>query len=299
MVLFREPQAAHRRLSLEGSWDEQVGHPTVDAGQLPNHLIDDRIRSQEERMGKSSTRRVVQGLLAGALVLAMAGCAGLTPDQLPQVGGSQGYMDTISVSGYGEATGAPDLGSIQVGFSISNSSISAAISESNVTVEAITDAVVALGVDPVDVQTSNFSVWPEERYDPATGLPTGEKTYRVENTIGIKVRELDLMPKVIEAALSSGANNLYGLNFSIDDDAELAAQARVNAVADARLRAEQLAQELGVSLGPARIASEVYGGGGIYFPEAAMGLGGGGGPPISEGQLTVGVTVVVTFDIER
>jgi len=243
--------------------------------------------------------RMAALMTLAALSILLFGCGAGGSQAGQSAPAAQGYLDTISVTGFGEAVGAPDMGTVQLGFSTSNADIEQAMSVSNSTLERITQAVVALGIDPADVQTTNFSVWPEDRYDPMTGMPSGDKTYRVDNSINVKVRDLGLMPQVIQAALENGANNLYGLNFSIDDTSQLAGQARADAVRDARARAEQLATELGVTLGSARIASEVYGSNYGPMIEAAYGIGGGGAPPISEGSLTVNIQVVVTFDLVR
>ena len=250
-------------------------------------------------MRKPLRSRWMALLTLAALSMLLFGCATGGSQAGNAVPAGQGYLDTISVTGFGEAVGAPDTGTIQLGFGTSNASIEQAMNESNATLERITQAVVSLGIDPADVQTTNFSVWPEDRYDPVSGMPTGEKSYRVDNSINVVVRDLSLMPQVIQTALDNGANNLYGLNFSIEEDSQLAAQARSNAVIDAQSRAEQLASEIGVTLGEARIASEVYNNNVGPMVEAAYGLGGGGAPSISEGSLTVSVQIVVTYDIVR
>jgi uncharacterized protein YggE len=84
----------------------------------------------------------------------------------------------------------------------------------------------------------------------------------------------------------------------VDDSSELAAQARALAVADAIARAEELAQELGVTLGEARIVSEQFGGIDVRM-ESARPLGGGGGPALNEGSISASIQVDVTFDMVR
>jgi uncharacterized protein YggE len=228
-----------------------------------------------------------------ALLVGLAACA-------PQPAASSGgvYLDNISVTGTGEAVGAPDIARISLGVNITSTSIAMAMDESNSVMEAITEALVELGVEAEDIQTSNFSIWPEDRFERALGETLAERSYRVENTVTVKVRDLSILAQVIEAALENGANNLYGLDFSVEDSSELAADARALAVADARAKAEQLAEELGVTLGEARIVSEQFGSVSVRA-ESARPMGGGGGPAISEGSISVSVQVDVTFDMAR
>jgi uncharacterized protein YggE len=235
------------------------------------------------------------GLVVLAMVLA-AGLAACSPQ--PGASSTQPYLDTISVTGVGEASGAPDMASISLGMSITKTSISVAMEQSNVAMENITEALVALGVAREDIQTSNFTIWPEDRYDPNTGELLEQRNYRVENTITVRVRDLTTLAQVIEAALENGANNMHGLSFSVDDSSELAAQARTLAVADARAKAEQLAEELDVTLGDVRIVSEQTGAIDVRM-EAAMADIGGGGPPLSEGTIVVSIQVSVSFEMIR
>jgi hypothetical protein len=142
-------------------------------------------------------------------------------------------------------------------------------------------------------------VWPEDRYDPQTGQPTGERIYHVDSTVIAKIRQIDRAGEAIELALDAGANNVYGLSFGIDDTSALEAEARQLAIQDARERAEQLAEQFGVGLGKVLTINEAAYGPVMTYP-TAFGMGGGeGAPPISEGALALNITVNVTYAIER
>ncbi|TET29818.1 MAG: DUF541 domain-containing protein [Anaerolineales bacterium] len=235
-----------------------------------------------------------------ALVLLVVGCAsgsgtGLTEERL-----------TVSATGYGQAIGTPDLANVQLGVSIIDPDIGKAINDANAAIENITNAVVAQGVSSNDVMTSHYSVWSEEVYDPQTGMPTGETKYRVDINLAITVRDVHRMGELIAVALDAGATNISGINFTIDDTVALEAEARNNAIADVRDRAEKLAQGLGMTLGdPISVGEGSAGAPGpvySYGLKGDIGMGGGGvgaGVPstISPGQTTIGVQVTVIYEL--
>jgi hypothetical protein len=207
--------------------------------------------------------------------------------------------DSITVTGTGEATGQPDVAWIQFGVNVVGEDIGTAVDESNRTIEQVTEELIQLGILEEEIRTTNFNVWPEDRFDPETGQPTGGRLYHVDSSLQAKVRDIQLTPTAIEAALRAGANNVFGLTYGIDDRTSLEAEARSKALTDAQLRAEQLAEELGVALGVPKILSEVQGGGSLQpaFLEAAFAVG--GGPPLSPGELTIRVQVGVTYTFTR
>jgi len=239
-------------------------------------------------------------LVGGLLMILVAGALGASPaaagGPLPAQGGYP-PVESITVTGYGEAAGSPDVAYLQLGLDISQEDLSAAVAEATGGMDSIIAALSELGIAAEDMQTLNFNVWSDEPYDPQTGMPGGQRIYRVNNILRVTVRDTSLVQTIIDAAIAAGANNIYGLNFGIDDPAALEGEARLQAIADARARAGQIAQAIGVSLGEPIIVTE--GSDGYYGPvmEAARGLGGGGG--IQEGQLTVNVQLQVTFAIVR
>lgn len=242
-------------------------------------------------------------MVVGVLVLA-TGCTGSGLIDSATPASTSGLLtNSITVIGSGQASGSPDVAYLQLGVDVTDADVGEAVTQANQTMERVRDAIVELGVAPEDIQTASFNVWSEERYNPRTGVPTGERIYRVMNTLNIVVRDMAQTGAVIEAGLGAGANNVGSLSFGIDDTSALEQQARTQAVEDARQRAEQLAEASGVTLGEPTIASEVYGEVSPTYllgaREAAVAteMAVGAAPPISEGQLSVSVQVTVTFRI--
>lgn len=208
--------------------------------------------------------------------------------------------DSITVTGFGEARGNPDIATLNLGVNVVGSTIEAAVEQSNQTVARLTEALKAMGIAETDIQTTNFSVWKEDIYSPETGQITGEFRFHVDSSLQVNVREVGRASEVLKVGIQNGANNIYGPSWGIDSTEALAAQARSAAVADARARAEQVATELGVTLGEVMSVKEVSGAQVFpYFAAAGLGGGGGEGPPISEGSLTVNVQLEVSFAIVR
>ena len=248
-------------------------------------------------------RRNARGVLTAGLavvsVLALAGCAGAAPQAAS--GDESSTVNTISVSGTGKATGAPDIAYVALGVSITNTDVGQAVSQANAAMTKITQALGSQGIGAADIQTLNYNVYPQNKIDPQTGQPTGETTYHVDSSLQVKVRQMDQIGKVIQAALNSGANSVNGLSFGIEDPSKLQSQARDAAVQDAKQKAGELATSLGVTLGQPITVSETLGS--TPQPRAlaasgVQGLGGGGEVPVSTGELTVQVQVDVTFRIQ-
>jgi uncharacterized protein YggE len=249
-------------------------------------------------------RRLGVFVLVVAGVIVLAGCSVPTASA-PAASPSNGLpTNTLSVSGVGEASAAPDIAFVDLGVVTSGPDVGPAVEQSNQRTAAVVEAVKQAGVDPTDIKTSSFNVWSEERFDRGPVTPedepaAGQVIYRVENGLRVTVRDVEQLGTVIQAGLDAGANQVRGVNFSIEDTSAVEEEARAQAVENARARAANLAEQMSVTLGDPVVVSEGSGGG-VPYPafETAVGLGGGGGPPISSGELTVRVQVNVTFEIK-
>ena len=228
-----------------------------------------------------------------ALVLSACGPTTINQEAQPSV-------RTMSVAGTGQANLAPDIAYIYLGVHIERPTASDAMAENNTQTQKMVDALTGFGIDKKDIQTTNFSIWPTDKYDPQTGAPTGEKVYSVDNTVYVKVRDLQKLGDLLDTVVSAGANTVNSIQFDVADKAEALKNARAEAVKDAEEQAQALADSAGITLGEIQ-SINFFDNQPIPFSE---GKGGGGGVaqaaavPIQPGQLTITVTVNVTYAIK-
>jgi uncharacterized protein len=206
---------------------------------------------------------------------------------------------TLNVSGNGTIYLSPDIANIYIGVHNEDPEIAAAVSTNNARTQALVDALKNAGVAEKDIQTSNFSVYSSNSYDPATGQSTGT-TYVVDNTVYITVRDLTKLGSLLNTAVASGANNINSITFDVSDKTAGMAQARQKAMASASSLASELAKTAGVELGSIQNVSYVETSPSPYY----YGMGGGGSAapnasvPIQPGQTEISVTVSVTYFIK-
>jgi uncharacterized protein YggE len=245
--------------------------------------------------------KLVSGFLAAVVGLsALTGCGAALPGA-GTTATDAASVHTIVVSGNGTAYGQPDIATIQIGVQTRNTDAGVSVSENTDKMNAITAALKAMGIADKDIQTTNYSVYGQQDYDPQTGQPTGITTYFVDNTVSITVRDLTTLGAVLGQATDAGANSVYGISFGVSDSAALEAEARAKAMADAKARAEQLASAAGVTLGaPMTISEYAYSNPIPYAVErvAYDVAASGAAVPVSSGQLQVTLQVNVTYVIQ-
>jgi uncharacterized protein YggE len=207
-------------------------------------------------------------------------------------------LQGISVSGTGDASGSPDLAVLDLGVSTEEKTVKEA---RDTAASAMNDVLSALkddGVAEKDVQTVQFRIEPEYEYPDGKQVLRG---FRVTNIVEAKVRDLDRVGEIIDDVAQAGGDvvQVQSLRFTIEEPEDLRAEARKEAVADARARAEDLAEQAGVKLGKPISISETTAVPPSPFLEAIPSARGAQeATPIQTGELEVSVTVDVTFAIE-
>jgi uncharacterized protein YggE len=242
---------------------------------------------------------VVAMLSIGGLAFALAGAPRSTQPVAEAAASTTGER-SITVVGIGKVAGTPDIARVTVGIETQAPSLQKAVDDNKVKMNGLLETLKQLGLADKDIRTSNYSVYTERVAPPASGVEvsTDQMIYHVTNQVDVTVRDVNQIGNVLDEAVAAGANNIYGVNFSVEDTAKLEADARAKAVADGQARAEELAQLNGVQLGEVLTVSEVVGGAVPLYREAAMGLGGGGGTPVQPGELEMSASIQITYAVK-
>lgn len=248
------------------------------------------------RLVPSSSRLVLAALLSG-IVAAHAGMA-VAQDIRPR-------EPVINVAGEGEASVAPDMAILSLAVVRNAETAAAALSANSAAMGEILSALKLGGVADRDMQTSNFSIFPQYRHnDPKNGVvePPRVVGYEVSNTLTLKVRDLKKLGGIIDQSVKLGVNQGGQIAFTNDDSSKTMAEARKAAVADAVARAKTLAEAAGVKLGRVLEISENQMRPMPPQPMVRMSMAkemAGDSVPVASGENTYNVTVNVTFALEQ
>jgi uncharacterized protein YggE len=245
-------------------------------------------------MNLSTLQKMLAGGVAAAALVATSVAAPLFPatPALAQESPALPTLNrTITVVGEGKISLPPDLARINVGVEVVNASAvdatAATTEQINVLIAALTEA----GIAPEDIQTSSFSVY---------GTPSQTVNYRVSNTVSVLVRDVSTLGAILDTAVRAGANNIYGVDFLLDDPSEARSGARAMAMENAKATAEELAGLAGLKIGRVISISEVIGSQGGYYSNqfTAMSIGKGGGDvPVAPGRLELNLELQVVYEL--
>jgi uncharacterized protein len=239
--------------------------------------------------------------LAALLARAVGGVAMAQEEMATPAASGMGLgVPTVSVSGHGSVNVPPDTASVSIGVDVIKPTLGEAQEQAATQATAIIDALKEAGIAAEDIQTDYFSVNILRDYS-ENADPTQITGFEIVNQLRVTVRDTDQLGDLLDAAVNAGANSIYGVTFYVDDQTEASSDARVEAVKDARTKAEELAAAAGMTLGPVVAISE--GTSPLVSPVYDMARGGGMGAgqaaaPVEPGSTTVAVDVTMTFELQ-
>ncbi|MDE3121806.1 MAG: SIMPL domain-containing protein [Paracoccaceae bacterium] len=206
---------------------------------------------------------------------------------------------TLSVTGTGRVSRAPDMASIVLGVTAEGKTAAEAVAGMSKDLAAVLAHVRTEGIEGRDVQTSGLSLsprWSQPR--PGSTAPARIEGFVASSRVTVTVRALDRLGRVLDQVVKAGANGFSGLTFALSDPAPVEDAARKAAVADAIHKAGVLAAAAGLTLGPVReISDEAVSRPPLMFAMKAAPMG--SEVPVAQGEIDTQVTVRMVFALGR
>lgn len=229
---------------------------------------------------------------------------GLAPLALLAVLATPAFAGTVSISGHGEVTAAPDTAYINSGVTTQAATAREALDANSKAMAELLATLKKAGVDAKDIQTSGFSVSPnyvysDQRDDKGYSLPAQINGYQVSNSVTVRVRAVDQLGSILDQSVSIGANTVSGISFTVADPSKLLDEARKQAFADAQQKGALYATAAGTSL--ADVVSINEGSGNAapqpYLAKAMSDMAPRAEVPVAAGELSFAIDVAVEWNL--
>ncbi|WP_027573007.1 SIMPL domain-containing protein [Bradyrhizobium sp. WSM1743] len=207
------------------------------------------------------------------------------------------FPSAITVSGEAMISVAPDLAHIDAGVANDAKTAKEASDANNAAMGKVLLALKGAGIDEKDYQTSRLSLQPQYGQNKSTGA-SPVVGFRASNRVTMKIRDVTKVAGIIDTLVSAGANDIGNISFEVTQASKLLDDAREQAVADARRKAEIYAKATGVTLGPPLNVAE--GGGPVPLFKGRMATAPMAAPAaVAPGEETLTVTVNVSWAIKQ
>jgi uncharacterized protein YggE len=180
-------------------------------------------------------------VLAGVLLVAAA-IAGVAQPHLGR-SATPSTGTEITVTGDGTVNATPDQASFDFGVTTQGTTAAEALSRNNSEARSIIDALKNAGIDASDIQTTQVSLWPQTSSNGNTIVG-----YQASNSVQVTA-SLVKSGALVDAAVGAGANNVDGPNLDTADKSSLYGEALKKAIADAKVKAQAIADGAGLTLG--------------------------------------------------
>lgn len=203
----------------------------------------------------------------------------------------------ITVTGTGSVDSRPDMATISLGVTTQGGTAAEAMGRNSEELARVLEKLRASGVEDRDLQTSGLSLNPNWT-NSNDGTAATISGYVASNQLTIRVRALDSLGGILDAAVKDGANTLNGVAFGLTDPKPVEDEARKRAVQDAAARAALLTTAAGVQLGQVLSITE---GGGFEPPRPMyrMDAAEASAVPMAEGEISTAASVTVVYAINQ
>jgi len=209
----------------------------------------------------------------------------------------------IWVNGQAKIMTTPDIVEMSLGIESINKIVSKSVKTVSIDHEKLISILLKKGIEKNEIKTTRYTINPQYKYTKDGSELTG---YKVSHYLSFTYRDIDRIGELIDT-ISYGpesiGNNLRinSINFSIEDPIVFESKLRENAIADAKRKANELADFANITLGsPIYISENSPTNFTKQMTESDIGLARMAAVPsteISSGQLTLTFNVNMGFSI--
>ncbi len=203
---------------------------------------------------------------------------------------------TVSVTGEASISVPPDLAQVDSGVTTEAKTAREASEANNKAMGGVLQALKNAGLAEKDIQTSRLSLSPQSAPNRNANAPFLIVGYRASNRVTVTIRDITKVADTIDVLVSAGANEISGISFMVSKASKVLDDARSEAIADARRKAEIYAKAANISIGaPISISEETAPG---PMPYRKMAADMAASAPVAQGQETLRVSVSVSYEIK-
>jgi uncharacterized protein YggE len=203
----------------------------------------------------------------------------------------------VRATGSASVAVKPDQAEIDIGVvSEAETAKAAAAANASETAKVLDQLKKAAGPG-AEIRTQNYSVYPRYRHDQQGREPV-IIGFTASNMLHVKLKEIEKVSELIDAATQTGANQIHGIQFTVRDEQAARAKALQQATKDALASAEAMAAAVGAK--PAKVRSVEEQGSAPIQPLRAMAMAEARATttPVEPGTIEITASVIVTVEIQ-
>jgi len=234
-----------------------------------------------------------KAVLAAGLSAALFGAAPLVAQEATATAGS------ITMEGRGTVSVAPDMAVISASVVTTGEDAAKVLSGNSSAIARVIEAIKGEGIDAKDIQTRGFGIYPRYDHSKSNARQPDIVGYEIRNGIEVKIRDLTKLGDLLTLTVESGANSVDGIRFEVSDPGKKLDEARKQAVAASRHKAEVFAAAAGANLGAIISITET----GIEMPRPVMMRAEGmmtakaNSVPVEAGEEIIGANVTISWTL--
>jgi len=249
-------------------------------------------------------RRPVFAVLLAVVLLVLVGYLGVKSAfyvvQAIEIDDPEPTERLISIDGTGTVEVVPDTADLTISIETNGDTAELAQAENTLIANELLTSIKALGIEDGDIQTSDYDIYEDERWNPITGDYVTQG-WVVSQYINLTVKDTTNVSAVLDLAGNSESISVFGLDYSVGDVETFKQQARESAIADAKAQAERIASALDIKLGAVAdyyewTESDEYSPR-MYADATFEGGLGSAVPEVEEGTEEVTLHVTVTYEL--